>query len=268
MPELLGHYRPDNGSISDVSTPDHLDELIVNWLLEQGKCRMIDAQWLAYRIGESFLHSLSPKMVRPKKLSWEDIGEFADLHLRKLEKLMDKNFGLTPVSFDQMSAQLRAGDDTLFERIFLSHFEHCIGYLRKYCGAGEADAYDSTMDTLLEFHRRLIAQKISYGNLRFLFTRMAKQIYLKRKKQHIGSATVEGLELWEEETGPDPEELRLLEVAWAKLCEDCRDLLKQFYYGGVSLKEIAGADARKPAAVRKQKQRCVEKLRNLFLKHI
>ena len=66
---------------------------------------------------------------------------------------------------------------------------------------------------------------------------------------------------------PDPsleEEVKLLQQCWKDLDEECQDILKDFYYGEIPLNEIALALGKSAVAVRKQKQRCVEKLRSLF----
>lgn len=177
-----------------------------------------------------------------------------------------KNFGLMPEDFDRLAAQLKAGDETLFQTIFLAHFEDCMKYLRNKFGMSQGKAYDMTMDALILFRRKLLEGKISYGNIRFLFTQMAGQLYLKDiKKQTPQTEISEAANLIEEEHDElDEETLGILNQAWDKLCEDCRGLLKRFYYQKATLKEIAEDQQKTAAALRKQKQRCVEKLRKHF----
>ena len=60
--------------------------------------------------------------------------------------------------------------------------------------------------------------------------------------------------------------MALLEAAWNALESNCRELLKLHYYGNMKLIEIAEQRNMPPATVRKQKERCVDKIRNYFKK--
>jgi len=68
-----------------------------------------------------------------------------------------------------MVEQLRAGDEGLYELIFLDHFHICLNLLKNKYQASHQDAYDATMNTMLIFCRRLKQGRIEYGNLRYLF---------------------------------------------------------------------------------------------------
>jgi len=171
-----------------------------------------------------------------------------------------KNFGFTEVEFQEMQSQLKSGDETLFEQIFLKHFDSCISYLIKNHKIGREEAYDITMETLIDFRKRLIQGKIKYGNLRFLFTKMATQRHIKeikvdKKKENLSS-------LYDDENlEPD---LLLLEKAMMKMGQACKDLLKLHYYEKMPLKDIAQLKDTAPATIRKQKQRCIANLKSLF----
>jgi len=65
-----------------------------------------------------------------------------------------------------------------------------------------------------------------------------------------------------ESENDDTEILDLLSVAWKKMGADCQTILKHFYYNGLKLYQIAELLSRKPEAIRKQKTRCVQKLRS------
>jgi RNA polymerase sigma factor (sigma-70 family) len=133
-------------------------------------------------------------------------------------------------------------------------------------GVPYEEAYDLTMDTLLLFRELIIAGKLRYGNLRYLFTRMARQAYLRgqKKTERTTGITESCLEFAEEEPELSREEFELLGRAFKSLGKDCRELLRAFYYRRRSLKEIASEEDRAPAAVRKQKSRCVTALRRYF----
>lgn len=198
---------------------------------------------------------------------WESVKKVTRFELLKRQKRMNQNFGLSEMAFNQMVVALQQGDDSLFERIFLKHFEDCVRFIVRHYKAEWQDAYDASMECLLEFHKRLRNGKISYGNLRFLFTRMAGQIYLKWiKKTSQNEPMAADFDIEEEPETIDSDTLDELNMAWQKMCEDCQQVLKSFYYDGIPLKDYAALHDKTPAAVRKQKQRCVEKLRNFFMK--
>ncbi len=178
---------------------------------------------------------------------------------------MNKNFGLTLAEFELLLEEVQAGDNTRFEQVFLAHFNDCINYLKSNYDAKQEDAYDATMETLIIFHDRMKEGKVTYGNLRFLFTQIASQYYLRWiKKEQLTQTLPETLDRIEANAQLDRETLGTLDKAWAQLGQKCQDLLKAFYYGNVKLNELALIAESSPAAVRKQKQRCVEQLRSLF----
>ena len=180
---------------------------------------------------------------------------------------MDKNFGLTQERFEELLTALQDGDEQLFEQVFLSHFDSCMQYLMRNYKATHADAYDVTMDTLLVFHKRMKAGKIAYGNLRFLFTQMAGQHYRRWiKKEAIASEQIGILEYDLPALNLDKSDMQIFDFAWDQLGNNCKTILKAFYYDNTSLNDLATKKDKKPAAIRKQKQRCIEKLRVLFHK--
>lgn len=178
-----------------------------------------------------------------------------------------KNFGLSAEQFAELRQKLAAGDDEeLFEHIFLLHFKECLNYVIQEDKAPEHLAYDATMDAFLSFRMKVAQGKINYGNLRYLLTRMARQHYYKRAKKESSI----GLDLIQDPVSePDVDfegnTLDLLTAGWKKLGEACKKLLHAFYYRNKALKDIALATNRKPDALRKQKQRCLDSLRAQLL---
>jgi len=179
---------------------------------------------------------------------------------------VERNFGLSEPAFKEMHEALKEGDQRLFEQVFLCHFKDCVAYLCRKDQAEAQEAYDAVMEALLRFRDLLAAGKLTYGNLRYLFTRMARQeLQRNRKRQGIfTSIPVTALDLPEEDIELCPEDFALLSRAFQSLGKDCRQLLRGFYYGRRSLKEIAAEEGRTDAAVRKQKSRCVATLRRYF----
>lgn len=184
---------------------------------------------------------------------------------RKPSVAMTKNFGLSHEDFNILRAQLMNDDQTLFKHIFYTHFEDCrIFLMRKYSCTPE-DAYDATMNTLVNFRKKIIEGKIEYDNLRFLFTRMAGQNlmeeYKVRKKQN------DVIEVESKDFLRYEKNMTTLEIAYDKLGDGCRDLLKKFYYDKVQLKHIAKETNTSYVSLRKQKERCILRLRTLFMQY-
>lgn len=178
----------------------------------------------------------------------------------------ERNFGLSEEAFHAMVSATIDGDQRFFEKVFHAHFEDCMAYLRRKDHASEAEAYDAVMEALLRFRDLLTAEKIRYGNLRYLLTLMARQ-ELSRQRKRLGHITFlpdVGLDLVEEEAELSNEDFTTLSRAFKSLGEDCRELLRGFYYRRRTIKEMAEEENRKPATVRKQKSRCVALLRRYF----
>lgn len=198
---------------------------------------------------------------------WSFVVNIVESEYDKLRTTMSKNFGLTESAFLEMANALQDGDRSIYEHTFLAHFGDCMQYLKTTYQASHEDAYDATMDAMLEFCKRLEGSKITYGNLRFLFTRMAGQIYFRQQKMQWPTDDLHPEMALPEEEIYSKEELAILEKVVEELCADCRQIVKSFYYYDISLKDLAERFQKSSAAMRKQKQRCMEKLRNLFQKH-
>lgn len=179
---------------------------------------------------------------------------------------LSQNFGLSKEEFDTLRTQMTLGEETLFKTIFMAHFESCLNYLKHQYKISHERAYDVTMDALLLFRRKLIEGKVKYGNLRFFFTQMASHIYLKEIQRAPTTAikTEVQLLLHEVTYELDEDELKNLNKAWGKLGNTCKELLKRVYYQNEQLKGIAEEYQKPAASLRKQKQRCIEKLRQYF----
>ena len=178
---------------------------------------------------------------------------------------MNKNLGLSPEEFDQLVADLKKNETRFFKKIFLQYFKDFMALLQKHYNASEDDAYDATMDALIEFRRRLVEGKLKYGNLRYLFSTMTHQHYVRNKKAFQSQDL--------EEEGFEPpyafenkdETVELVNYAWIRLDKDCQELMKLHIYGRMKLTDIADLMDRSPAAVRKQKERCIAKIKMILL---
>lgn len=176
----------------------------------------------------------------------------------------NKNFGLDTKEFDRLVEALKRGNTDLFKSIFQNHFRDCVSYIQRKYSATYDDAYDASMTTILVFRKRLVEDKIAYGNLRFLFTKMASQHYIKAAKS-VSTASIDNVEISDsEEDAINDEDIQKLSLAWNRLDDACKELLQMNYYGGMKLAEIALQLNKSATAIRKQKERCKSKLINLF----
>lgn len=241
----------------------HFSQEVAEWLVAQGICKKRDAA----RIFSRVVAALRLRKKEETTVKWDTFLTIAKEEALSLQRQMDQNFNLTAEEFDQLLVSLQADEKDLFEQVFLTHFSSCRLFLIRQHQASPEDAYDATMDTLLEFYQRLKSGKIQYGNLRYLFTKMAGQVYFKilRKRGQIEEFQATDAAAPEEEFSE--ETFRMLDKAWDKLCDECRMLLKAFYYDGAQLNDLAAEVGKLPAALRKQKQRCVDKLRGLFIRY-
>lgn len=184
----------------------------------------------------------------------------------KYQRLKEKNFGLSEDRFQQMVERLQAGDEQMYETLFLSQFGSCMGILKHKYQASHQDAYDATMEAMVLFCRKLKESKISYGNLQFLFTQMSVQIYLKWIKRQKKVEAFTHFNIPDRPPQFDRDSLQAMQQAFSRLGEGCRQVLRAFYHDGTTLQALATHVGRTPAAVRKQKQRCIEKLRVIYTK--
>ncbi len=180
-----------------------------------------------------------------------------------------QNFGLKFSDFNEMLNSLQQGDEKLFEHVFVKHFSDCRSYLMRECAAQADDAYDITVETIISFRKRLIEGKIEYGNLRFYFTKMAKDSYLKllekNKRTPVSEFVLTEADREEEPTEAfDDDQMYALDNAWGKLNEDCRKLLRSHVYDGLQLKQVAQLLNENEANIRKRKERCMDKLKSSF----
>jgi len=184
--------------------------------------------------------------------------------------MKEKNFGVTSEEFTLMVANMKQGDENLFEQIFLSHFEKCLIYLKRNYNITHEESYDTCMETLLDFRKGLINDKYTYGNLSFLFTRMASQRFFKSSKSQKNTQPLSlhesEIKTMASEDKMDEDELTILNKAWEELGTNCQLLLKNFYYENIKLKKMAEDLSKSPASMRKQKERCLNNLRMQFQK--
>jgi RNA polymerase sigma factor (sigma-70 family) len=187
-----------------------------------------------------------------------------------MQSAPNQNFGLNPTEFDTLVQRLRAGDESLFERIFRKHFEECRRFLIFEKGVPSADAYDVTIDTILEFRDLLIAGKVQYGNMRFLFTRIAFTDWLKRTGRKTPIVEIDDLPLSiadENTIDWDEDSHAILAKAWQFLDNKCQEILRLRYYESLQIQQIAEMRGAKPNTITQESKRCMASLKQYFFEY-
>jgi len=185
--------------------------------------------------------------------------------LKKIPSTKD-NFGLTKSEFDAYIIKLGNGDESLFTQVFSTHFHDSVAYLKLKFNISKDIAYDTCMDTMLEFRRKILEGKIHYGNLRFLFTRMALNNYINdfRKNQK----TVTAIDLFM--VGNDLESIDrqyfidVVDKVLESQDEDTKKIVEELFYIGKNVKQLAEETGVSNATMRKRKQRVIDKLKHTF----
>ncbi len=177
------------------------------------------------------------------------------------------NFGLTKNEFEQFVDRVKDGDESLFIRVFNVHFKSSVRYIQNKFSISEEAAYDTCMDTLLEFRSKLKTGKITYGNVRFLYTKMAVHNYLDelKKKNKVGDAIQVFLGGKRDLSISESEFLSLLNSAIDVLDDSQRHMIKEIFYSGKDTEQIIEENEITYATFRKRKQRSIEKLKSTFL---
>lgn len=177
------------------------------------------------------------------------------------------NFGLTKVEFDQFVDKVKGGDESLFIKVFNVHFKSSVRYIQNKFSISEEAAYDTCMDTLLEFRSKLKTGKISYGNVRYLFTKMAVHRFLDdiKKKNKVNDAIQVFMGVSTKIALSDSEFLSMLNYAVDQLEDSQKHMIKEIFYSGKGTEQIIEENDITYATFRKRKQRSLEKLKSTFL---
>ena len=174
-----------------------------------------------------------------------------------------KNFGLSFEEFEHLVEQLRSGNESLFETTFLRHFEMAMNYLKTKLNANRDNAYDVTMNVMIEFRARIIEGKVKYGNLQFIFTKMCSQRYMRMMGKKLDVDEYSYISQHEDKA-IDEETYELLDKSMNKMGETCQNIIQDIYYKKLSYKELEEKYDKKASSLRKQKERCITKLKMLL----
>ena len=177
------------------------------------------------------------------------------------------NFGLTKHEFDQFVEKVKEGDESIFIQVFNIHFKSSVRYIQNKFNISEETSYDICMDTMIEFRSKLKSGKFNYGNIRFLYTKMAVHMYLDdlKRKNQINEAI--GIFLGDRSSFnfSDSEFLVILNNAIDRLGVAQRHMIKEIYYSGKDIDQIIADNQITNSTYRKRKQRSLDKLKTTFL---
>ena len=182
-----------------------------------------------------------------------------------MSKLLSKNFNLTEDQFNDFLNRTFNGDHVLLKILFEEHFGICTTYLIRHLRIDEEDAMDASMDALLDFWDKILHQKIKYGNLAFLFTKMAFQSYIKSKarEKRLDLRLVKSLA-----TEPNTEYCeQCLLKAFDTLSQTEQTLLFSYYVENITMVEFATKENMKEETIRKRKQRALKDFKAIFYKN-
>lgn len=183
---------------------------------------------------------------------------------------LTENFGLTKEEFIKFTDNVRCGDETLFLIIFKKHFDSSVTYLSNKFNINKENAHDICMDTMLEFREKLVKGKIQYGNLRYLFTRMAVNNFIDHstKEKKIKTAIDLFLEDMRSENITNEEFFRTLETVIDLLDKKNKKLLNDLYYSDKAYHDIAEEHQISYPALRKRKQRLLNSIQKSFFSFV
>ena len=181
-----------------------------------------------------------------------------------------RNFGLTEEEFLQYAANTKNGDESLFLHISNIHFKQCISYLKIKFKVSEDDAYDICLDTMLKFRDKILKDKLKYGNLSYLYTRMASNVFLDRIR--MSNKVEQAIDFFNDDDGSyklnEDQFIDILEQSMEKLDPENKELLESIYYEDNDIHEIGKEMNISYPALRKRKQRMLEKLKTIFCEHL
>ena len=198
------------------------------------------------------------------------------IHTSPMIRTKDQNFGLTESAFEELLHELREGiNERLVETIFVHQYKPCRDLLINKYKASYDEAHEVVMDTLLKFRQDLIAGKLSFANLSSLFKTQSWQQFIKRtsreKRLFFDDTDDSSLQNKADDSDgiveilEDAETKQVFKVAFSKLGDKCKMILKNFYYEGLQLKQIAQMNNLSEGAVRVDATECRKKLKKYFL---
>ncbi len=179
-----------------------------------------------------------------------------------------QNFNLTEEEFYKLVKELKNGNEELLTHIYSSQLDETVNYLKSKFSISSDRAYDLCLDALVKLRKKILNDKISYGNLRYLFTRIASNslIDAAKKEKKINEA-IEVFLGESEFSGVDSQEVfEMLDKACDVLKEDQKELIQKLFFEKIDMKTWAREKNIDYGTLRKRKQRVLEKIREEYIR--
>ncbi len=182
----------------------------------------------------------------------------------------ENNFGLTQEEFERFVINIKSGDNSFFKDVLANHLPNAMSYLKSKYTVSHDEAYDTCLDTFVSFRNKIINDKIKYGNLRFLFTRMCSNAFIDRRKKVAKTNESISVFLTQCESNQVEQEafFESLDKAVAELNTDQQLLVRQIFYSKKTLKQIAEETGQSYDGLRKRKERVLRVIRENIRKYI
>ncbi|MEO1436209.1 MAG: sigma-70 family RNA polymerase sigma factor [Bacteroidota bacterium] len=178
-----------------------------------------------------------------------------------------------PNAASQLIAAIKANDEQAMQRIYQLNFKKVESFVLQNNGNRSA-AKDIYQEAFIAMWRNVKLDKFQAQNADaingYLF-RIARNKWLDHLKSAHNRRTI-SVEHHDQEKADEAQEdealnqrLSNMHSAFEELGDECRVLLKYFYYAKKSMKEIADLLSLDPASARNKKYRCMQRLRQFAL---
>ncbi|HMR82350.1 MAG TPA: sigma-70 family RNA polymerase sigma factor [Niabella sp.] len=180
------------------------------------------------------------------------------------------NFTETPDSI--YIEALRTNDEKVLKELYVANYHRVEDYVIKNSGSTEhaKDIYQEAFTALwrnVQLDKFMPANAGSLNNYLFTIAKNKWLDYLRtvkvKKNIKLDDEYAELMSI-EETDDITIKRLTLVKEKFKALGDNCRNLLKRFYYGRESLKSIAAVFNWTEATAKNNKYRCIEKLRSLL----
>lgn len=140
-------------------------------------------------------------------------------------------------------------------------------YARRY-ELEEATIIDCFQESVIALYQNLVSHKITRwdSTIKTYLFAIGKNKLLGAIRKNRKSEPIDGMPLQHQENSEPYQEYRgLVQTAFARLSESCRDILVKFYYEKYSINAIMHEmDYKNENTVKAHKSRCLKKLRDAF----
>jgi RNA polymerase sigma factor (sigma-70 family) len=171
---------------------------------------------------------------------------------------------------------IKRNDDMAFRYLYNTTFPLVKNYVTNNNGK-EVDAEDIFQDGLLAMWDNIRFGKFELRDgtkLTSYLTRICKYRWLERLKSagfKRSSILPEGFDSADESDNVlsgmiTSEEINAMTLKFSQLGQKCQEILKLYYYEQKSMAEIAEIFDMQPNSIKNEKYRCMERLKNLFIK--